>query len=239
MGAKGVFFERHRAWQFQVATTLKGSGLLWDCCPRDFPGLLLDMPLGTRAWAVQECVLPRRTLYFTRTRDYWECDSLLACERFPDGLSDLLSWKIYLKKRPASLEIWPSIAEAYSKCDLTLEDKLVAISGLAQLIHKAAKAEYAAGLWIENLEHKLCWHCPESRSDFRPSKLRSIRSVYRAPSWSWASVDRRILYPKPKHKPPHFYISVDLHKYRPSADRRFASSQCFWRSRQCRLEAPL
>ena len=77
-------------------------------------------------------------------------------------------------------------------------DKLIALSGLAHsyyeregesgVSHKDYKGgrrgKYAAGLWEADMPSALLWR---SRSAQRPSE-------YRAPSWSWASVDGRISY---------------------------------------------
>ena len=77
-------------------------------------------------------------------------------------------------------------------------DKLIALSGLAHsyyeregkpgVSHKDYKAghrgKYGAGLWEADMPSALLWR---SRSAQRPSE-------YRAPSWSWASVDGHISY---------------------------------------------
>ena len=77
-------------------------------------------------------------------------------------------------------------------------DKLVALSGLAHnyyeregksgVSHKdymgGSRGKYAAGLWEADMPSALLWR---SRSAQRPFQ-------YRAPSWSWASVDGPISY---------------------------------------------
>ena len=81
-------------------------------------------------------------------------------------------------------------------------DKLIALSGLAHsyyeregkpgVSHKDYKdghrGKYGAGLWEADMPSALLWR---SRSAQRPSE-------YRAPSWSWASVDGHISYDSQK-----------------------------------------
>ncbi|KAI1081288.1 hypothetical protein F5B20DRAFT_537639 [Whalleya microplaca] len=64
-------------------------------------------------------------------------------------------------------------------------DKLVAISGIAKSYQSVFRSDYVAGLWKSNLCQNLCWY---SRNN-----LERI-STYRAPSWSWASVDGGVRY---------------------------------------------
>jgi hypothetical protein len=95
---------------------------------------------------------------------------------------DLLTpWKGYLSR-------WIGLIRQYSSATLTkAEDKLVAISGLAKEMQAILdigtdlKFTYLAGLWSPYLIQQLLWRRKEHYL-VRPSQ-------YRAPSWSWASVD--------------------------------------------------
>jgi hypothetical protein len=77
------------------------------------------------------------------------------------------------------------------QCQLTKpEDKLVALSGITRLILEKVGADYLAGLWRDELSDGLLWRVENcQQADFSPS---TRPSVYRAPSWSWASVDARL-----------------------------------------------
>lgn len=82
---------------------------------------------------------------------------------------------------------WCAIAMVFTACRLTVpSDKLVAISGLAKDVRRRLKDlgydgdNYLAGLWRQNLPGCLTWKVLEPGR--RPPS-------YRAPSWSWASVD--------------------------------------------------
>lgn len=83
------------------------------------------------------------------------------------------------------LSLWSERVREYMQTRLTKEsDRLIAFSGVVQSFAKSHNlniAEYRAGLWDSHLPYALCWHV---------SALRPCRSPeYRAPSWSWASID--------------------------------------------------
>jgi hypothetical protein len=63
-------------------------------------------------------------------------------------------------------------------------DKLIAISAISQRIGARVKLRYIAGLWDLETAAQLLWSsrdAPKKRSE-----------KYRAPSWSWASIDAQI-----------------------------------------------
>ncbi|KAJ4421157.1 hypothetical protein N0V82_003921 [Gnomoniopsis sp. IMI 355080] len=103
-----------------------------------------------------------------------------------------------------SLELWSRIVEMYCKTDLTKEkDKLIALSGIAHrmanIIAGSSKngdqVRYIAGLWNVHLVSQLLWRVePVYRGDSDSSSdtieyLSRRPEEYRAPSFSWASVD--------------------------------------------------
>lgn len=100
-----------------------------------------------------------------------------------------------------SHDIWRRLGNMYARCELTQpdKDKLMAISGLAKATQRELGDEYLAGLWKGNLVGDLLWRVRKTRRQIRGSvpdgfNLRrwdySTRATnYRAPSWSWASVD--------------------------------------------------
>jgi hypothetical protein len=71
----------------------------------------------------------------------------------------------------------------YSNCELTqtTKDKLFAVSGLARKI--GPSSEYLAGLWRPILLHQLLWMGTGSSSR---------QKEWRAPTWSWASIDGQV-----------------------------------------------
>ena len=79
--------------------------------------------------------------------------------------------------------VWATIVQEYSSADLTMErDKLVAISALAKEMQSLMNCRYLAGHWDTHLIRQLGWPGYDIKRRSR---------VYRAPSWSWASVDGR------------------------------------------------
>jgi hypothetical protein len=95
-------------------------------------------------------------------------------------------------------ELWARVVEMYSRMNLTEpRDKLIALSGIAQLMStsvlgsKEEPAEYVAGLWRKHLASQLLWRVEpifvrKDRSFQQPGRR---PRVFRAPSFSWASVD--------------------------------------------------
>lgn len=80
------------------------------------------------------------------------------------------------------LSVWASIVELYTQCQLTKEsDKLIAISAIAGAMEPMMEGRYLAGLWEKDLVNQLAWYIAGEEGR-RPT-------VYRAPSWSWASVE--------------------------------------------------
>ena len=169
-----------------------------------------DMPLMKRAWVVQELLLAPRILHLGGTQLFWECYELKACETFSEGLPPNLQHTSISRAAIGGLlnnagcrsggiesgsktnpkddlwKLWKGIAELYSTRRLTYtSDKLVALSGIAKLMEQALDDQYCAGLWRKRLVTQLFWSCEEE-------ELRPRPKPYRAPSWSWASLDGRI-----------------------------------------------
>lgn len=86
--------------------------------------------------------------------------------------------------------VWNDILESYARCALTNpSDKFVAISGVAKDFAKMIGDEYLAGLWRRNFINGLLWASTPTYRDM-DGWLPAVRpEVYRAPSWSWASLD--------------------------------------------------
>lgn len=142
---------------------------------------VLESHLATRGWAVQEKVLPPRTLHCGDQGLFWECRTQVASEYFPDGLNEMNDhWSSVGWDKSNLNWYWRKLTDWYSSCDLTdLGDKLVALSGVARAIQQKTGDQYFAGLWRKNMAKELCWSTVEPR----------LRPQYRAPSWSWAAVD--------------------------------------------------
>jgi hypothetical protein len=88
-----------------------------------------------------------------------------------------------------ALDFWLNLVGSYTRRSLTKEtDRLVAVSALAKEVSPTMKGKYLAGLWGNiYLPFQLLWTV-ESETR-RPRRT----ETYCAPSWSWASVDARIV----------------------------------------------
>jgi hypothetical protein len=69
---------------------------------------------------------------------------------------------------------WDETVSAYTKCGLTKEqDKLIAISGIADYFEKKMKDDYLAGLWRSVLPYQLLWRVEDPASTRRPEEYRA------------------------------------------------------------------
>jgi len=187
-GSVGCFFERSKTWRCQAKISTERQQKMLEFFPFHFQKLLTETPLASRGWALQDRILPRRTVFFGQTQVFWECNELQACEIFPNRYPpEIRPEKLW----PITTKGWKNIVASYSRCSITFSrDKLVALPGLARLMQQESGIEYVAGLWRKNLESQLRWQRTHSPGTIeRPA-------VYRAPSWSWASIDGRVIIPK-------------------------------------------
>jgi hypothetical protein len=77
--------------------------------------------------------------------------------------------------------IWLRILSSYSKAQLSNpEDKEAAFSGILRMLEGVFDDTYIAGLWRKGLPGQLLWQTTE---------LAKTSTQYRAPSWSWLSID--------------------------------------------------
>lgn len=77
--------------------------------------------------------------------------------------------------------LWHTMLELYQPRTLTKSsDKLPAVAGIARAIEEKTCDRYVVGLWRSQLIEGLLW---------QPGSGVKAPTEYRAPSWSWASVD--------------------------------------------------
>jgi hypothetical protein len=183
----------------------------------------MQSALSGRGWALQERLLAPRVLHFTKFQILWECDTTRLCETYPRGAprfyvepfgqrERLLSWvqpgdvKQQKVMSSALFSAWKRLVELYSCCTLTkASDKLVAFSGLTDLFQAISQDTCLAGLWRSRFLDNLCWSAMWYEGTVAKSK------EYRAPSWSWASVDGPIFIPTLSESRIYHYPAVLLH----------------------------
>jgi hypothetical protein len=94
-------------------------------------------------------------------------------------------------KSDTDREAWPDLVMEYSRRTLTFSsDVLIALSGIARIVHSKCHVDYVAGLWRDKLEAQLLWHSGSFDEGARRAK------PYRAPSWSWASIEGNVILPR-------------------------------------------
>ncbi|KAH0559419.1 hypothetical protein GP486_004066 [Trichoglossum hirsutum] len=151
-----------------------------------------------RGWVFQEQILSTRILYFTNDILYFECLSTQKVEDDVYGLPPALvtPWfrdakiqKRRLRSGPTGVDAYPywySVVEEYAEREFSFpEDKLPAISGLAQKMARTIDDRYLAGLWKGDLHRGLLWRPRIKMHMTRPPQPG-------APSWSWAALDGEI-----------------------------------------------
>ncbi|KAI4208923.1 MAG: hypothetical protein LQ351_008096 [Letrouitia transgressa] len=183
---------------------------------------IIDAPLNKRGWVFQERSFACRVLHFGQRQLGWECQELDALEIFPKGLAPALATSSLSKSKVASLmanmdhesdetldmefaSVWREMVTRYSKCKLTYsKDKLVAFLGVTKRMMQARTDHYAAGMWRKSIVYDLAWwRLSEDREAFPISN-----TSWRAPSWSWASVDGEIIFPSTFGGVKHHFINV-------------------------------
>ncbi|KAI1273432.1 hypothetical protein F5Y07DRAFT_411429 [Xylaria sp. FL0933] len=162
-------------------------------------------PLDTRGWSLQELIAPNRRLIFTGREMIWSCNGYRVSETMTEsdlpyrGAYELHQFKSKLcvdqvdeSEKEFPLRAWEELIGEYSHRSLSREtDKLSALSSLAQLTSGSQvgiPGFYVAGLWRENFIPGLAWSLHRNGSEHRR------QCQYRAPTWSWASVDGPIRY---------------------------------------------
>lgn len=80
---------------------------------------------------------------------------------------------------------WYAIVHSYSLQSVTVsEDRILAVSGIAERFANLTPGRYIAGVWENMLPASLFWAKDHQPTD-RPVK-------YRGPSWSWISIDGKV-----------------------------------------------
>lgn len=167
----------------------------------DFDKYVEGSVWNTRGWTFQERLLSRRVLHFSETVVVFECRAGTISEDNRPSASNvnrtpwleaeplgifIQTWQhLSLEKR--FLMQWYILVDRYCIRQLTQKmDKLPALSGLAHEMAAFVGDEYLAGLWRRDLALGLLWNTVD-RGDLQACE------TYRAPSWSWASIDGQIV----------------------------------------------
>ncbi|KAF4456498.1 HET-domain-containing protein [Fusarium austroafricanum] len=175
---------------------VKGVSNSWERGPE---------PLDRRGWTFQERLLSRRMLSFGAYQLDWICPTAVNDQQntYIDGwgyggaswmdqglegqLGPLLprsnpGWAARLLHL---MQTWNSVVASFTGRKLTVpEDRVFAISGVAERFAQAMQATYMAGLWMEFFPYCLLWSV-EGEQRARPLS-------YQGPSWSWTSINSQV-----------------------------------------------
>ncbi|KAF5690955.1 het-domain-containing protein [Fusarium circinatum] len=172
---------------------------------RDMGDLLSHCALRDRGWTMQERILSPRIIHYAEDQLYWECyhgiqeseDQLLWMGRnvniakIAHRINSAENEEAKKKELKQMLRYWyvHLVGGDYSHRSLTfIDDKLLAISGVAKSLDNIHPYGYMSGHWCEDddeLVKSLCW---------KRGGTGKKAAKYRAPSWSWASQDSAIDY---------------------------------------------
>ncbi|KAI9040727.1 putative HET domain protein [Aspergillus affinis] len=171
---------------------------------------LENSPLEKRGWPFVERALAPRIVHFGKHQMIWECVAGLKYEASKHKNNEIGSGQIRMRYRKEVVQPYINKAllghsnnepinsndlnryEAWHQCvdefsDRKLKrpaDKLPAMAPLAGLLDDGSMGTYLAGVWSNNIAVGLAWG--------RPWALFTPSPVYRAPSWSWASVEGKV-----------------------------------------------
>ncbi|KIN07080.1 hypothetical protein OIDMADRAFT_150338 [Oidiodendron maius Zn] len=173
-----------------------GNVIVW-------PKMMALSPLMARGWTFQERLMSPRLLHFSHGELLWQCRELKSCECSFDAKKDgsssymdhgwdreLFVEMVSSKSCRSIATTWRNIVKQYSGLSLSFQkDMLPALSGLAKICLQMRPGDrYLAGLWEQSLIDDLAWNpCYNLPTKPRPE-------VFRAPSWSWASVTESVMF---------------------------------------------
>ena len=177
-----------------------------------------SFPLLKRGWVTQETMLAPRTLFCGEQELVWYCRTSSACQCSAQD-NDEAFYSINTKlprinelqkflNGPKLVKMWYDIVDVYSTTCLTYpSDKLVAIDGIASYMQGLRNCEYLAGLWADSLALDLLWSVDtlgrsskrRVQTDPPPAKTKWTSKNWMFPTWSWSSIEGRVVYDWVEH----------------------------------------
>ncbi|KAF5720074.1 het-domain-containing protein [Fusarium mundagurra] len=143
-----------------------------------------------RGWVLQERLLSRRLIYYTKNKLSWSCltesgeeegGDPTAADRFP----------LIPQRRGSDFSlfgIWEPIISDYQHCQLTFsKDRLAAIGGISARLEAQFSCKIYAGILFHSPDdavENLLWYASKG-------PLRTLNEFH-APSWTWAAFDGEI-----------------------------------------------
>ena len=166
-------------------------------------------PLDQRGWCFQESILSPRKLIFQPPHVRYDCRSWSRDLTRPSAM-DFSPQSPYRVdehtlhpaseiRRTANMgetddeqlyDLWCGMLTEYSRRQISVPaDKLVAFSSVVEEFQFLMKDDYRAGVWKRRLIDNILWEIFREPDEALPSRPQN----YRAPTWSWASVDGMVM----------------------------------------------
>ncbi|KAI0548700.1 heterokaryon incompatibility protein-domain-containing protein [Xylaria curta] len=227
-GSFGCFADRDKKTlrnirKIRVPVSVENKITLYDCASEDIYHTVDSGPLTYRAWAFQERFLAHRTLIFTNSQLFWECETILACETFPDKVPEDYCWeykmpKVALLSHNREKSVIP-YEKKRSELNISMAGLLVPDPSLlrlwsfivinysrAKLTKPTDKLVALSGVakWLQNRNNDVylagMWRrglevqlCWKCHRSDEENPL-TRPAEYIAPSWSWASTNSEIIF---------------------------------------------
>lgn len=171
-----------------------------DAAHKDWREIIDVGPLSSRAWTLQERILPPRVLQYAKERLVWQCYSKTDAEASL-GETQVENSEHQVKYTPISYsqrhafrkaipsmlgspntsretiyQLWYDLLNTYSRRRMTFDtDKIAAISGIAKIFSQLLKDELIYAIWKGDAARSILW-----------ATLQDVQTILKAPSWSWA-----------------------------------------------------
>ncbi|KAK2758464.1 heterokaryon incompatibility protein [Colletotrichum kahawae] len=162
--------------------------------------------LDKRGWVLQEYMLSSRLLIFSEYELLWQCkelelQSVVGGDEALEYLQPLegLPWTSFKEDNAGlyghddgeKLYLWKTVVEQYTRRLLTnADDRLDALRGITRELEVLWEDSNYFGLWEKWFVELLAWYKPKGAGTKEEESQRSDR----APSWSWASLSRQVMY---------------------------------------------
>ena len=145
-----------------------------------------DDPLDlwhTRGWTYQEAVLPKRRLYFTSTRAFFECERSMCHEdqfNTETSRNEILSTRLTIPEDDSSFKSFARHLRHYTSRKLTYRsDAYDAVNGILKLLYEG-QSTFENGLPRLDFDRALLWF-PDIGDDSK-ARLEGQRTAL--PTWS-------------------------------------------------------
>lgn len=159
-------------------------------------------PAMKRGWCLQERLLSRRIIHWTKDAIFWQCRGLpLAGELQPHpSTSDdslLRSYEGYILAEPFDKAVgtsWTTLVRRYMDMNLSFQsDRLAAIQGLGDRLAQHHQDQYFAGVFRSHLAHGLLWY---GHRYVRHTQATDGQQLF-FPTWSWGSASGTVEFEEP------------------------------------------